>query len=200
MLHAFTLSWICLEKLFIRRVISRIAIRYRVFDMPNSITACTTFRTCTQTDAFGRFSRMLVCPVPEPTHSVSCRDTTSNAQCALRDSLGISGRGSPPRPARRRWTHGVHPRVYACRKDDPGCADCEPERGQAGRLVLRVPGVGGDFPERINRFARRDARLGVEITITIMFEITMQIRCFAMVSNTPVCVSSVNFNLITNIR
>lgn len=66
--------------------------------------------------AFGRFTRMLVCPetyLPTylSTHDVPFRDTTSNAQCALRDSLGVSGRGSSPpraaisRGAPRMFTH-----------------------------------------------------------------------------------------------
>ena len=46
-----------------------------------------------------------------PTRDAPYRDTTSNAQCALRDSLGVSGRGSSPpraaisRGAPRMFTH-----------------------------------------------------------------------------------------------
>lgn len=62
--------------------------------------------THTHRYAFGRFTRMPVYPILEPTHGVPRWDTTSNAQCALRDSLWVSGRGfSSP----WRQFQGVHP-------------------------------------------------------------------------------------------
>jgi len=97
-----------------------------------------------RTDAFGRFSRMLVCPVPEPTHGVSLRDTTSNAQCALRDSLGISGRGFPP----RRRFHGMH---SPCLRMPKGRARPCRARARAGGKAGPLRPWGGDFPVRMNR-------------------------------------------------
>lgn len=77
---------------------------------PKSITAYTFVRTPIQF-TFGRFTRMLVYPILEPTHGVPRWDTTSNAQCALRDSLGVSGRGFSPSGGSFK---GCTPRVYAC--------------------------------------------------------------------------------------